>query len=502
MPPKNFAGDDPLDVRNELQQFDQQVYGALAGIPDSGRIVAKPTSIFAWRPDLRQPRRAIPANVRGDWTGNPDELPVLLAQWIEQVETRAGMTIPIEKAVRGEWERPAMGEDPDVSTLIDLIDLAASIYKDGLINPMRGASGMIESGERRWLAYHLLNMFSGKDYSKIPTIEKDAVDVWAQAAENGSRTPLNAIGMARQIALLIMAMYEGDAGVKFDRFETLVLPGGSDRAFYAQVANGEVYRIKRGLGERVLNVTGLKTMERVRQFRALLNIPDMLWWQADVQSWGERQIRDYLDNAKASNPEVTQLHTVTEVRVSPADAGAVEGKDFPETERVRGSSGLYVDRPVQKQTSPPTPLRKEERGEPQTAMVRAVYDEDFDDAEFDDEDEYMPDEAPRTMESTVAYARTWDANGHKITPVLELMRSLTDSRDAKARITEMLTLSPAAVVNYLEGTRAGWWNGYVQESIALLEPVFRELIYNALNEYVAYIKQEGEYLVDKYNTRG
>ena len=501
MPPKNFAGDDPLDVRNELQQFDQQVYGALAGIPDSGRIVAKPTSIFAWRPDLRQPRRAIPANVRGDWTGNPDELPVLLAQWIEQVETRAGMTIPIEKAVRGEWERPAMGEDPDVSTLIDLIDLAASIYKDGLINPMRGASGMIESGERRWLAYHLLNMFSGKDYSKIPTIEKDAVDVWAQAAENGSRTPLNAIGMARQIALLIMAMYEGDPGVKFDRFETLVLPGGSDRAFYAQVANGEVYRIKRGLGERVLNVTGLKTMERVRQFRALLNIPDFLWVKADVQGWTEWQIREYIADSKVVSNDATKVDTVTVVTVSPADQPAVEGKDFPETERVRGVSGLYVDRP--KQAAPPTPPPP--MREAQRALVSARYDDDFDDADFDDEDDSpMPEQYEQrvTTESTVAFAKAWDLKGHRIAPVLELLRSLTEDRAVKQRLTEMLTLAPSDIAQLLEGTRAGWWENYMQETIALVEPIFRERVANALNEFVMHLKQEGDYLTDKYNTRG
>ncbi len=501
MPPKNFAGDDPLEVRNELQQFDQQVYGALPNIPDSGRIVAKLTSIYAWRADLRQPRRAIPADIRGEWDGTALQVSELFGTWISHAQRQIGAEIPMEKAVRGEWERPDISE-PITVALVELIDLAASIYKDGLLNPMRGANGMIESGERRWLAYHLLSLFSGKDYTKIPTIEKSEVDVWAQAAENGSRTPLNAIGMARQIALLIMAMYEGDPGVKFDRFETLVLPGGSDRAFYAQVANGDIYRIKRGLGERVLNVTGLKTMERVRQFRALLSIPDMLWVKADVQGWSERQIRDYVDNTKANNPGVTQLHTVTGVTVSTDEPATVEGKAIPETERVRGVSGLYVDRPKPTspptgQASPPAPLRAE-RGEKQTAMVRAAYDEDFDDAEFDDEDEYM--EPPqRITESTVAFARTWDAEGHKIAPVLELMRSLTDNREVKMRITELLTLAPSDVVRLLEGTRAGWWNQYIQESIALVEPVFREQIFNALNAYVAYIKQEGDYLSERYD---
>lgn len=500
MPPKNFAGDDPLEVRNELQQFDQQVYGALPNIPDSGRIVAKLTSIYAWRADLRQPRRAIPADIRGEWDGTALQVPELFGTWISHAQRQIGAEIPMEKAVRGEWERPDISE-PITVALVELIDLAASIYKDGLLNPMRGANGMIESGERRWLAYHLLSLFSGKDYTKIPTIEKSEVDVWAQAAENGSRTPLNAIGMARQIALLIMAMYEGDPGVKFDRFETLVLPGGSDRAFYAQVANGEIYRIKRGLGERVLNVTGLKTMERVRNFRALLNIPDFLWVKADVQSWSDWQIREYVADSKVVSNEATKLHTVEDSTVSPADPAPVEGKAIPETERVRGVSGLYVDRP--KQAAPPTPPPP--MREAQRALVSARYDDDFDDADFDDEDDSpMPEQYEQrvTTESTVAFAKAWDLKGHRIAPVLELLRSLTEDRAVKQRLTEMLTLAPSDIAQLLEGTRAGWWENYMQETIALVEPIFRERVANALNEFVMHLKQEGDYLTDKYNTRG
>ena len=477
---------------------------------DSGRMVAKPTSIYAWRPDLRQPRRAVPANVRGDWTGSADELPVLLAKWIEHVEGLAGLTIPIEKAVRGEWERPTLSENADVSTLIELIDLAASIYKDGLINPIRGAAGVIESGERRWLAYHLLHMFSGKDYSKIPTIEKSEVDVWAQAAENGSRTPLNAIGMARQIALLVMAMYEGDAGVKFDRFETLVLPGGSDRAFYAQVANGEVYRVKRGLGERILNVTGLKSMDHVRRYRALLSMPDGLWVKADAQSWTEWQIRDYLDGIKGGNPDITKLHTVTGVTVSGGSAGVVEGNDIPKTERVRGVSGLYVDRPASPQKANLTPSPSPKGGGSQRAVVRADYDDDFDDFDDDgvewvDEPGYAPvadwpeqEEMRRSLESSTAILATWDAQGHKVRAVLEMLRSVTEDKNAKVKITELMTLAPADIAQNLQGTRGPWWDTYVQECIAVLEPLLVKHVQTALYEYVMYLKQEGDYLRDKY----
>ena len=468
-------------------------YGPVSGLPDSGRIVAKPTSIFAWRPDLRQPRRAIPAHVRGDWTGNPDDLPVLLAQWIEQVEGRAKLIIPIEKAVRGEWERPALSEDADVSTLIELIDLAASIYKEGLINPMRGANGVIESGERRWLAYHLLHLFSGKDYSKIPTIEKNEVDVWAQAAENGSRTPLNAIGMARQIALLIMDMYKGDAGVKFDRFETLVLPGGSDRGFYAQVANGDVYRIKRGLGDRILNVTGLKSMERVRNFRALLSIPDALWVQADAQNWTETQIREYVDAAKSSNANVTHLHTVGESTVSTPDQPAAEGNDIPQTvERVRGASGIYVDRPVQKQT-PPTSIKPTE---PQRALVRADYDDEFDDIDEDEPDDWRePERSAGPRESMVPVVQSW-GEGRSISTVLNMLKALVrgnDPRNDKLRalLIELATISPENIRQMQDGTADVFWRDYLNDAGSRLSGLIEEGVIGELLAYLQHLSELG-----------
>ena len=53
----------------------------------------------------------------------------------------------------------------------------------------------------------------------------------------------------------------------------------------------------------------------------------------------------------------------------------------------------------------------------------------------------------------------------------ELLRSLTEDRAVKQRLTEMLTLAPSDIAQLLEGTRAGWWENYMQETIALVERV-------------------------------
>jgi hypothetical protein len=502
--PKNLGQENPFDqpVDNKLIQFDQATFGALPGVPDSGRIVAKPTSIYAWRADLRQPRRAIPANVRGDWNGDGMAVPEVLAVWIGHVKRVLGVDVPMEKAVRGEWERPAEINDPEITAFIELLDLAASIYKEGLINPIRGAKGLIESGERRWLAYHLLNLFSGEDYTKIPTIEKTEVDVWAQAAENGTRSPLNAIGMARQLSLLIMAMYEGDKDTKFDRFDALVLPGGSDRPYYAQVANGDLYRIKRGMGERVLAVTGLKSMDYVRRYRALLTMPDALWVQADAQNWTERQIRDYIDAIKPSNDEVTHLHSVTGVTVStpdgltpnPSPSGEGSINDIPQTvERVRGVSGIYVDRPVQ--ASPPAPLPRE-RGEKQTALVRADYDDDFDDIDEDEPDDWRePERSAGPRESMVPVVQSW-GEGRSISTVLNMLKALVrgnDPRNDKLRalLIELATISPENIRQMQDGTADVFWRDYLNDAGSRLSGLIEEGVIGELLAYLQHLSELG-----------
>lgn len=285
---------------------------------DTGRVTAKPVLINLITPDLRQPRRVIPAVVRAQWDGDPIEMPTLLSNWHLLVEERLGITIDLSKVLRGEGDGidDIKTDDPALASYFEVIHLAASIYRDGLVNPIRVVKRrggyLLESGERRWVAYQMLHLHVSGDFASIPAIERLRLDVWAQAAENGARSPLNAIGMARQLALLIMAMYEHDDGVSFDSYGKLVLPGECDRKYYAQVANGNIFRIKKGMGERVLSVTGLKSLKQLSQYRALLDIPDALWLKADEQNWSENAIREYVSASKPSE-EITDTSTVVEV---------------------------------------------------------------------------------------------------------------------------------------------------------------------------------------------
>ena len=180
-----------------------------------------------------------------------------------------------------------------------VVDLAASIRQDGLMNPVTvAASGngyVIETGERRWLAVHLLRWHFGVDdenergalkWDKIPAVQIDQPDVWRQAAENNVRDDLNAVSKARQLALLLMDIHNKDSDFK---------PIGSfdhEQDFYAQVANGYKYRIPVGMGEKLANVLGFSSPKQVRDYRRLLKIERELWDVADDEDWTEGAIRE------------------------------------------------------------------------------------------------------------------------------------------------------------------------------------------------------------------
>jgi len=307
-----------------LREADQALYGKPEGesvdVPGSGRLVAKPTSIFTVWPDLRQPRRAIPMSVRGTWDGDPIDIPGLLEKWALAAAHEAGKTVDVIKLLMSHDSQEFDVEGAILNDFLDLVGLAASIQRDGLLNAIttasRGGRTFVVTGERRLLSYHLLALYMQEDkYGKIAAREmKDEEAVWAQAAENGARKPLNAVGMARQLALLIMNMYERGDGVDWGAFESVVLPGECDRKFYAQVADGNRWRIKKGFMQRILDVTGLKSKTQIAQYRALLDAPDDLWMLADVKNWTENGIRLYTEALRKPD-------TLTGVNLSEGDRG-------------------------------------------------------------------------------------------------------------------------------------------------------------------------------------
>ena len=288
-------------------------YGAV-DIPTKEILRAKPIDIFSVKPNPMQPRRLVPSRFRG---GTVLEQ---IKRWLSEVERETGRALPLMDMISGEIElRTADGEGdfsatPEELPLLRLADLAASIRQDGLIYPITvvksGQDFLIETGERRWVAYHLLHgIVEGDAYAAIPARRMAELNLWRQASENSARDALNAIARARQIALLLMDLHGWD---KFAPLESF----GHEQGFYAQVADADRWRIPYGKSEQLCLACGFENASRIRQYRALLKLSREQWTYADDHDISEFEIRGW--GPGKSVTAVTDSH-------KPADSSKIPG---------------------------------------------------------------------------------------------------------------------------------------------------------------------------------
>jgi hypothetical protein len=288
----------------------QSADALIFGDADAAKVLARsvrnlratPLDIRKIRPDSLQPRRAVPSELRTYWRNDPKRTELLFERWLDSIaEERGGSQLVYKDILEGkettrgkhaeaEADSPEEQHGPLASAFLKLVELAASIKRDGLTNPITVAedrSGyVIETGERRWLAFHLLKMLYGESiWGEIPARQVKEVSVWRQASENNARDDLNAISKARQLALLLMAIHGWE---KFQPIENFL----HEREFYAQVSDGNVWRIPKGFGEQLLNAMDLSSSSHLRRYRAILRVDNQLWDSADDNDWSERFIRD------------------------------------------------------------------------------------------------------------------------------------------------------------------------------------------------------------------
>lgn len=296
-----LSGLDPFSRGDEdapsLRDVDTELFGGLSQV-DAGREVIKPVRVFDIVPDLSQPRRALPSAVRAGWSGDPAVMRVLFERWLELVQQERGsaFVLDVYLLAEGENERPEQ-IGPLETALVELLELAASIRREGLTNPVTvtrvGRQYRLETGERRWLAHLLLHLWEQDEtqrarWEKIPARLVPELNVWRQASENAARANLNAVARARQLAVLLMDIYR-QRGQQFRSYEEVLAAGQSERLFYAQVA-GE--NVPRGLGDLMLSAMGLKHIRQISYYRQLLNLPDEAWRLADDYNLTENALRE------------------------------------------------------------------------------------------------------------------------------------------------------------------------------------------------------------------
>lgn len=333
----------PFGEAPEDSNVMDDMYGAVGGLTvNSQRIVAKPVDIMSIWPDVTQPRRIMPGDVRGNWDGNPVQVPDLLRRWWQSQEIEMHF-IAIINGSEG------LGDAPD-GNFKALLQLAADIHDTQLNQPpgvvKRGDRYRLVYGERRWLAYHLLRLADETDkYERMPVRVIEATD-WeiakAQATENTARVDLNAIQKARQFAKLLMTARADDYSyAPYDAF-------GHDRHYYAQVSDGNEHRIPRGFGAKFEQALNISTGQ-MRKYRMLLSptgddsINDWLWQIADDENWAEGFIRSI---GELSVDRI--LRIITEHRGSEqAFRNAIEGAKQVKAEPYRSNWNGMAERAEQ-----------------------------------------------------------------------------------------------------------------------------------------------------------
>ncbi|MCS6835794.1 MAG: ParB N-terminal domain-containing protein [Anaerolineae bacterium] len=309
---KDYLGMDVFGVLSQTNRsatptttaIDAELFGALGKV-DMHRLSASPVNLLDIYPDPTQPRRTIPHVLRGFWNGDGRSLPEVFKQWVKAVERERGSKFDIELHLNAKEDIERNDQPgPLEENLLGLIELAVSIRIDGLTNPITvapmGLKYRLETGERRWLAYNLLYIYTKDDaYSRISARTVDRVNVWRQAAENNARSNLNAISRARQFAMLLMDLIHEERGIEFipmDKFE-------HEQEFYAQVSDGTNLRVPRGTSERLLAASGLRNKNQVSLYRRLLELPRSVWQIADDLNWTEyfiREMRERVQNDEAA----------------------------------------------------------------------------------------------------------------------------------------------------------------------------------------------------------
>lgn len=319
----NFTANLDSDVP---QGISQATYGFK--LPDRKETLEK-VDIFAITPDPMQPRRVLPHNLR-QWVPDlPGASDVFFHYWMDAAyresvgdecnDSCEEWLIDLLRGDPEEYWNPIENPGPVMAGLLKVIDLAASIKRDGLTNPItvtrtppqsvgegNQTRYLLETGERRWYAYHLLHRFdTDGQWTTIPARVMPERNVWRQASENNQRDNLNAIGKARQYALLLMDLLtESLTPNPSGRGESLFLPVGAferEQDFYAQVADAKQYRAPSGKNEQISNAMGV-TRQMLSLYRGLLALPNAVWVQADDENLSFAEI-EKLSNAFDNIPK-------------------------------------------------------------------------------------------------------------------------------------------------------------------------------------------------------
>jgi hypothetical protein len=249
------------------------------------------------RPDPAQPRRVLPAVLRNEFLAGRINARQALERWealVAEETAQLGRPRPDWKALleRNPEDRndetitidPPGHPGPEEELLRSIVATAATIRHGGQVSPITvsevdgGSHYRIETGERRYWAHHWLNMWLSDGFEQIQCIVVDDASPWRQAAENTSREELSAIALARQLATLLLDLFE----IQPD------YTGPISNDWYRQALN---FRVPRGEGSNLRAALGGIERSQFSRLQALLRLPDSVWELADRYRLEEKRLR-------------------------------------------------------------------------------------------------------------------------------------------------------------------------------------------------------------------
>jgi len=248
------------------------------------------------RPDPAQPRRVLPEVLRDEFLSGLINARQALDRWealVAEEAARRGRPRPDWKALL-ERNPEDRGEDaltidppgqpgPEEELLRSIVSTAATIRHGGQVSPItvmevEGSNYYrIETGERRFWAHHWLNIWLN-GFEQIHCIIVPQASPWRQAAENTSREELTAMALARQLARLLLDLYE----IRPD------YSGAIPNDWYRQALD---FRVPRGEGENLRSALGGIERSHFSRIQDLLSLPDPVWELADRYRLEEKRLR-------------------------------------------------------------------------------------------------------------------------------------------------------------------------------------------------------------------
>src|SRR5258708_585620 len=252
------------------------------------------------RPDPIQPRRVLPEEIHFSFHANrltPTQALKELVQVAQVAARQNGRPFAsVSDLLPNEAENEDRGSEPprlspEEQFIRDLVTLALTIRDDGQVNPLtvvdatQGVTRLyrIETGERRywasWIVRDFLPGYEGDGTIPCIIIPPGKASIFRQAKENTARSGLSAVAMARQAALLILAVHgieKPDGPVTHD--------------FYRQALQLDL-RDKRDFSESILVAMGGIARSRLSQYKALLQLSDEALELADRYNLDEKRLR-------------------------------------------------------------------------------------------------------------------------------------------------------------------------------------------------------------------